>query len=340
MGKTFLKEVSELIQDKKRSRNRRRIVVALSLVVAFATSWLLAGTAITMESASGYAAVNGAMSTEEITGAGVVVSGEAVTSGEAVSKVPGKAVTGAACSYLGEDVSGPGDSTQPAQPQETSREAVVGKPVAGIAALLPAAGVAAVQPVTGVAAVLPVTGVAAVQPLTGEAATQPVTGATVQPSGNLPVTRKVKIIKVDEFTGEVLGGARFTLAEKIDDIFVDMEGKTWITVPESGYDLGELEAGVYRLEELEAPGGYIIIDDPLEFEVSEEGLRILNEVYNVEMDSEGDTDIIRVYNMKNNNLRLPSTGGTGTTAYVVVGLVLMMSAAAGACVIRNKKYDK
>lgn len=313
MGKTFLKEVSELIQDRKRSRNRRRIVVALSLVVAFATSWLLADTAITMEGASGYVAVNGAMSTEEITGAGVVVSGEAVTSGEAVSKVPGKAVTEAACSYLGEDVSGSGISTQPIQPKESSGEAVVGNPVTGIAALLPVAGAAVIQPVTG---------------------------ATVQLSGNLPVTRKVKIVKVDEFTGEVLGGARFTLAEKIDDIFVDMEGRTWITVPESGYDLGELEAGVYRLEELEAPGGYIIIDDPLEFEVSEEGLRILNEVYNIEMDSEGDTDIIRVYNMKNNILRLPSTGGTGTTAYVVAGLVLMMSAAAGACVIRNKKCYK
>lgn len=339
MGKTFLKEVSELIQDKKRSRNRRRIVVALSLVVAFATSWLLADTAITMEGASGYVAVNGAMSTEEITGAGVVVSGEAVTSGEAVSKVLGKAVTEAACSYLGEDVSGPGISTQPIQPKESSGEAVVGNPVTGIAALLPVAGAAVIQPVTGESITPPVTE-AAVQPLTGEATTQPVTGATVQPSTNLPVTRKVKIVKVDEFTGEVLGGARFTLAEKIDDIFVAMEGKTWITVPESGYDLGELEAGVYRLEELEAPGGYIIIDDPLEFEVSEEGLRILNEVYNIEMDSEGDTDIIRVYNMKNNILRLPSTGGTGTTAYVVAGLVLMMSAAAGACVIRNKKCYK
>ena len=102
---------------------------------------------------------------------------------------------------------------------------------------------------------------------------------------------------------EPLAGAVFTLyrdeelKNPVDDspCVTDADGKVWF--------LG-LQMGTYYLEEIKSPDGYQLLAEPLKISLTEEGEE--DEVY------------ITVYNRK--NYLLPSTGGSGILASLLIGM--------------------
>lgn len=149
-------------------------------------------------------------------------------------------------------------------------------------------------------------------------------------------TQRVKVILVDAVCGDRLEGAQFTLAEKVNDSYQNMTGKTEISVSEAGYDFGELNVGEYQLTEIKAPSGYIIGSIPIEFEVTADGVVITNEA-NAEITAAGDG----IYEITVSNaifmIQLPSTGGIGTLPYTVSGILLMIAALVYSLVLRCRR---
>ncbi|HDR7735234.1 TPA: choice-of-anchor A family protein [Bacillus thuringiensis] len=109
--------------------------------------------------------------------------------------------------------------------------------------------------------------------------------------------------------------------EKVDDkdinlklqgaIFqvLDKEGKevARLTTDEKGKVISnQLVLGKYTIKEIKAPNGYMLLRDPIEIEITE-AVRIQK---------------ITVKNMKNNWV-IPNTGGSGTTIFYVIGIMLM-----------------
>ncbi|MCU7663876.1 MSCRAMM family protein [Bacillus thuringiensis] len=109
--------------------------------------------------------------------------------------------------------------------------------------------------------------------------------------------------------------------EKVDDkdinlklqgaIFqvLDKEGKevARLTTDEKGKVISsQLVLGKYTIKEIKAPNGYMLLRDPIEIEITE-AVRIQK---------------ITVKNAKNNWV-IPNTGGSGTTIFYVIGIMLM-----------------
>lgn len=85
-----------------------------------------------------------------------------------------------------------------------------------------------------------------------------------------------------------------------------------------------LKPGVYTLTEIEAPDGYNLLQEPIEFEVTWDatnGFNIIGTSYN----EDTDTFEIKVENSKGSIL--PHTGGIGTTIFMVIGAFLVLGAA-------------
>lgn len=158
-------------------------------------------------------------------------------------------------------------------------------------------------------------------------------------------TQKIKLILVDEASGVRIKGAKFDLAEKVNDSYENMEGKTGITVPENGYDLGELNVGEYQLTEVMAPSGYIISSGTIEIQVTAEGVIMTNEANATITTAEDGTYEITVSNATfsvrvagaDRNVTLPSTGGIGTLPYTISGLMLVSVALVFGLVLRCKR---
>lgn len=158
-------------------------------------------------------------------------------------------------------------------------------------------------------------------------------------------TQKIKLILVDEASGVRIEGAKFDLAEKVNDSYENMEGKTGITVPENGYDLGELNVGEYQLTEVMAPGGYIISSGTIAIQVTAEGVTMTNKANATITTTEDGTYEITVSNATfsvrvagtGRNVTLPSTGGIGTLPYTISGFMLVSVALVSGLVLRCKR---
>ena len=136
--------------------------------------------------------------------------------------------------------------------------------------------------------------------------------------------------KADDVSNVGLENAKFVVKNsKGEYLHVGADEKyTWgakdgayeITSGDKGYfEIARLEFGSYQLEEIAAPDGYILLANPVDFEVN--------------MTSYLEDNRLDVQNTKKG--LLPSTGGNGIAAFIAIGAVVM-----GAMVIfyvRNNK---
>lgn len=115
-------------------------------------------------------------------------------------------------------------------------------------------------------------------------------------------TGQFEIEKVDDKDSELkLKGAVFQVLNK--------EGKEvsrLITNEKGKVISNQLAIGKYTIKEIKAPNGYMLLRDPIEIEITEAVK----------------TQKITVKNAKNNWV-IPNTGGSGTTIFYVIGIMLM-----------------
>ncbi|MDA2359933.1 SpaA isopeptide-forming pilin-related protein [Bacillus cereus] len=115
-------------------------------------------------------------------------------------------------------------------------------------------------------------------------------------------TGQFEIEKVDDKDSELkLKGAVFQVLDK--------EGKEvsrLITNEKGKVISNQLAIGKYTIKEIKAPNGYMLLRDPIEIEITEAVK----------------TQKITVENAKNNWV-IPNTGGSGTTIFYVIGIMLM-----------------
>ncbi|PFK24945.1 hypothetical protein COJ03_06680 [Bacillus cereus] len=115
-------------------------------------------------------------------------------------------------------------------------------------------------------------------------------------------TGQFEIEKVDDKDSELkLKGAVFQVLDKegkeLSRLITDEKGKVIST---------QLAIGKYTIKEIKAPNGYMLLRDPIEIEITEAVK----------------TQKITVKNAKNNWV-IPNTGGSGTTIFYVIGIMLM-----------------
>ena len=106
------------------------------------------------------------------------------------------------------------------------------------------------------------------------------------------------------------------------DLVSDASGK---------FSVAGLDAGIYYLEEIEAPSGYNKMDDPVRVTITPQysGSALTGMKFDVDgvPGSSSLTDGVVSIQVRNNaGSTLPSTGGMGTTLFYVVGAVLMLGA--------------
>ncbi|ANV72000.1 SpaA isopeptide-forming pilin-related protein [Bacillus cereus] len=115
-------------------------------------------------------------------------------------------------------------------------------------------------------------------------------------------TGQFEIEKVDDKDSELkLKGAVFQVLDKegkeLSRLITDEKGKVISN---------RLAIGKYTIKEIKAPNGYMLLRDPIEIEITEAVK----------------TQKITVKNAKNNWV-IPNTGGSGTTIFYVIGIMLM-----------------
>ncbi|CAM4158756.1 adhesive domain-containing protein [Lederbergia lenta] len=124
-----------------------------------------------------------------------------------------------------------------------------------------------------------------------------------------PVLGDVKIIKVDEDTGEVLQGAEFELRKcsAADSVAEECQVvKSGITGATGELAFNELEKGHYKLIETKAPDGYRLLTNPKDIEITDS-----NRVIELKIEN------------KKSGWELPNTGGIGAFIFYLVGGLLM-----------------
>ncbi|MDZ4539995.1 SpaA isopeptide-forming pilin-related protein [Bacillus cereus] len=117
-------------------------------------------------------------------------------------------------------------------------------------------------------------------------------------------TGQFEIEKVDDMDSELkLKGAVFQVLDKegkeVSRLITDEKGKVISN---------QLAIGKYTIKEIKAPNGYMLLRDPIEIEITEAVK----------------TQKITVKNAKNNWV-IPNTGGSGTTIFYVIGIMLMFA---------------
>ncbi|KUF30681.1 SpaA isopeptide-forming pilin-related protein [Bacillus cereus] len=115
-------------------------------------------------------------------------------------------------------------------------------------------------------------------------------------------TGQFEIEKVDDKDSELkLKGAVFQVLDKegkeLSRLITDEKGKVISS---------QLAIGKYTIKEIKAPNGYMLLRDPIEIEITEAVKK----------------QKITVKNAKNNWV-IPNTGGSGTTIFYVIGIMLM-----------------
>lgn len=151
-------------------------------------------------------------------------------------------------------------------------------------------------------------------------------------------TWEVTVIKYTTVNGEEkkLAGATFELYRKTDNggkelvkfdslgtntYRVNGEGTvTSFTTDETGtIEIQGLDSDTYYLRETKAPDGYNKIDGDIEFKVTDEGKTTIKK-----NEEDKEVDSVKVEN--NTGVKLPNTGGMGTTVFYVIGGVLVVAA--------------
>ena len=101
---------------------------------------------------------------------------------------------------------------------------------------------------------------------------------------------------------------------------------------EAGYSIPNLISGDYKLREKSAPGGYVIIDSPIEFHVDAIGNSVITWPDGTKPDNVKNLTTTNVQNdtftvINKEGHELPSTGGSGTLPYTLGGIALIMASA-------------
>lgn len=147
----------------------------------------------------------------------------------------------------------------------------------------------------------------------------------------------VKVKKIDSKSGEVLQGAVFELfkLEMKDDV------KQWVSKGTGTGATGEnglayfekLTEGQYMIKEIEAPPGYELITDVIEFNVPFEYTS--TDKNGIESDFASDTKTVTFTVSDKVGVSLPNTGATLTARIATLGIVIM-----GVMILLIKKTEK
>src|SRR5699024_6492600 len=131
-------------------------------------------------------------------------------------------------------------------------------------------------------------------------------------TNTIPLTGRVDILKIfkNDLLEEIpLSDAVFQLQVKSGDIWINF-GEEKISNQNGVLHWEELPKGEYRIIEIEAPEGFLLLANPIEFEVTRES-----------------TTHAHSYIVENiPQEELPQTGGIGTAVFTITGVILMMSA--------------
>ena len=176
-------------------------------------------------------------------------------------------------------------------------------------------------------------------------------------------TYELDTTKIDADNKKKLSGAEFKLINK-DGKYATIENDKvtgWVVDENAGSTLvsGDnglfrvigLDAGVYKLKETKAPGGYNLISAPIEFTIAAtttngqtwdglpgSALTKLEITVNNETTSGSTSTGIVSMNVENKSgSTLPETGGIGTTIFYVVGVILMLGA--GVLLVTKKRMS-
>lgn len=132
-------------------------------------------------------------------------------------------------------------------------------------------------------------------------------------------TFNVKVVKISSETGETLKGAVFVLSQKIGDQWGNE--KTATTGDDGFAYFKELTKGQYMIREIEAPPGYELITDTIEFKVPFEYTS--TDKNGIQTDFSSDTKIVTFTVSDKVGVNLPNTGATLTARIATLGIVIM-----------------
>ena len=152
---------------------------------------------------------------------------------------------------------------------------------------------------------------------------------------NTEIKATLDLKKTDEKQNNptYLDGAYFKLEKKSGENWGPVENYDRFSVgnKDTDIELNNLRNGEYRLTEVTAPSGYMLLSSPICFTVSNGTVRLINEgtVSNMcELTSSTDSTQPPVLTIKNQKLySLPESGGNGIYWYMIGGMVLMSTAA-------------
>ena len=170
--------------------------------------------------------------------------------------------------------------------------------------------------------------------------------------GKLTVLPTLNVQKTNK-SWEALSGGKFQISKWDGSKWAAVTDFSEITIDsKDGANLPGLTAGRYKLKEMAAPDGYIVLGDDVYFTVAEVTAEDgLSSAYTIELTNEnGDAAAVpnarlqsgagqysqRLQIANEPGKALPQTGGTGINGYLVVGLALMASALLGAALIKRK----
>ena len=139
---------------------------------------------------------------------------------------------------------------------------------------------------------------------------------------------KIRIVKVDAVSGAELDGAVFRLKKQEGEEFTEYGDP--VTVDGSA-EIEGLPDGTYRLEEIQAPAGYMPLGEPVEFTVARKTVSAAGTGSAVTFTAAENTFTVG----NRPGVKLPNTGGPGTALYTIPGLMLILLA--GGTLVRRKR---
>lgn len=153
---------------------------------------------------------------------------------------------------------------------------------------------------------------------------------------NTILKHTLQIIKKNKANGEVLKGARFKLEAlgSNQEILFIREVET----DEAGLSEIILPCGNYRLTEVQAPEGFIKLEEPLTFTVEKQGVSGAKE----EIRETNGKYVIEIENEKAETIVLPQAGGQGRTIFYRAGASAVLASAVLYIIYyqKEKRYGK
>lgn len=147
-------------------------------------------------------------------------------------------------------------------------------------------------------------------------------------------TYYVKVKKIDAQTNEPLKGAKFGLYKLDEDGNWSKEPIQTDITRDNGLAIFEkLDEGQYKIKEIQAPLGYELIDEEVEFKLPFEYISSNNDGIETEISS--DTKMITFTVSNQTGINLPMSGSNLTVRVAAVGIVIM-----GIAAILLKKMSK